>query len=242
METTMRIKDIIQQHQLQLTKAQKRYLVCKRVADVCIAAIALVVLSPLLLLVAIVIKLESPAEPVIFVQPRVGMKYKTFKLYKFRSMKSNAPPNVATREFENVEQYITKFGAFIRKTSIDELPQLFNIVCGDMSLIGPRPLVWTEREVRFLRRWYGIYQIRPGITGLAQINGRDTVDNYEKVRYDRAYLQNLSCKLDLKLFFQSIWVVLGRIGFKEGKAEVAAQMETTDEEMCAACSPGENRQ
>lgn len=229
MKTTVRIKEIILQHQLQLTKAQKRYVPCKRIADVCVAAMALVALSPLLLFVALFIKLESPTEPVIFVQPRVGMGYKTFKLYKFRSMKSTAPRNVATREFENVEQYITKFGAFIRKTSIDELPQLFNIVRGDMSMIGPRPLVWTEREVRFLRRWYGIYQIRPGISGLAQINGRDTVDNYEKVRYDRMYLQHISCKLDIKLFFQSIWVVLGRIGFKEGKTE-------NTEDQCVPCA------
>lgn len=217
METITRIKDAIQQHELRMTKAQERYLVLKRIGDVCIATIALVLLSPLMLLVAIAIKIDSPNEKILFIQPRVGRGYKTFKLYKFRSMKSDAPPNVATREFENPEQYLTTLGAFIRKTSIDELPQLFNILRGDMSLIGPRPLVWTEREVRFLRRWYGIYQIRPGITGLAQINGRDTVDNYEKVRYDRLYLQNLCWTQDLKLFFETIWVVLGRIGFKEGK-------------------------
>ena len=212
------IETLIREHEIRLTDNQKRYLKLKRLVDVLISAVALAVLSPVFLVVACIIKLESPAEPVFFVQLRVGKNYKTFKLYKFRSMRTTAPKNLATWEFENPEQYITRFGAFIRRTSIDELPQLFNILKGDMSLIGPRPLVWTEREIRFLRRWYGIYQIRPGITGLAQINGRDTVDAYEKVKFDRQYLKNLGFKQDFKLFFKTVWVVLSRVGYREGKA------------------------
>ena len=125
-------------------------------------------------------------------------------------MKSTAPKNVATGDLESPEIYISKLGRILRDTSIDELPQLWNVVRGEMSLIRPRPLVYTEREIRFLRRWYGVYQVRPGITGWAQVNGRDTVDIYDKVYYDREYVQNVSLKFDLKVLWKSVLVVLGR--------------------------------
>ena len=122
--------------------------------------------------------------------------------------------------------YISRLGRFLRDTSIDELPQLVNVVNGDMSLIGPRPLVYTEREIRFLRRWYGVYQVTPGITGWAQVNGRDTVDIYDKVYYDREYVQNVSLKFDLKVIWKSVLVVLGRKGVVDGKVDPEFRQES----------------
>ena len=137
----------------------------------------------------------------------------------------------AKKEFEENQKLkndprITKIGKVLRKTSIDELPQLANVVKGDMSLIGPRPLVYTEREIRFLRRWYGVYQVTPGITGWAQVNGRDTVDIYDKVYYDREYVQNVSLKFDLKVIWKSVLVVLGRKGVVDGKVDPEFRKES----------------
>ncbi|MEG1075426.1 MAG: sugar transferase, partial [Ruthenibacterium sp.] len=173
MQTMIDMKSMIRAHTIVLSQKQMRYLKIKRMLDLFFSAFALIVLSPLMLLVAIGIKIESPHEPILFVQLRVGKDYKVFKLFKFRSMRSTAPKNAASGELENPEEYITGFGKLIRMTSIDELPQLINILRGDMSIIGPRPLVYTEREIRFLRRYYGLYQVRPGLSGMAQINGRD---------------------------------------------------------------------
>lgn len=232
MPTQSPITKAILEHQIQLTPQQKRYIKVKRLCDTIVALLALVVLSPLLLLVGIAIKIESPSEPVFFIQKRVGRNYHVFRLIKFRSMKSTAPKNMATSEFEHPEQYITHLGRIIRRTSIDELPQLVNVLCGDMSLIGPRPLVYTEREIRFLRRWYGVYQVRPGITGLAQVSGRDTVDTYDKVAFDREYVQHISFREDVELFFKSIWIVLMRVGIREGKVQ-KAQKEPVAQEAVA---------
>lgn len=157
----------------------------RSVVDRVLAAVALIVLSPLLLVVSVAQKINAPYEPIFFLQKRVGKDAHCFNIIKFRTMKSTAPKNVATGDLESPEIYISKLGRILRDTSIDELPQLWNVVRGEMSLIGPRPLVYTEREIRFLRRWYGVYQVRPGITGWAQVNGRDTVDIYDKVYYDR---------------------------------------------------------
>ena len=131
-----------------------------------------------------------------------------------------------TMDLESPETYISRLGRFLRDTSIDELPQFVNVVRGEMSLIGPRPLVYTEREIRFLRRWYGVYQVTPGITGWAQVNGRDTVDVYDKVYYDREYVQNVSLKFDLKVIWKSIQVVLGRKGVVDGKIDPEFRKES----------------
>lgn len=202
-----------------LTKKQKHYLAIRSVMDRILAALALLVLSPLFLVVSIAQKISAPDEPVFFLQKRVGKNAHCFNIVKFRTMKSSAPKNVATGDLENPQMYISKVGRFLRDTSIDELPQLFNVVKGEMSIIGPRPLVYTEREIRFLRRWYGIYQVTPGITGWAQVNGRDMVDIYDKVYYDREYVQNVSLKFDLKVIWKSIQVVLGRKGVVDGKID-----------------------
>lgn len=211
---------------VRMTDKQKRYLVVRSVIDRILAGIALIILSPLFLIVSIAQKISAPDEPVFFLQKRVGKNAHCFNIIKFRTMKSSAPKNVATGELVDPQIYISRLGRFLRDTSIDELPQLANVVNGDMSLIGPRPLVYTEREIRFLRRWYGVYQVTPGITGWAQVNGRDTVDIYDKVYYDREYVQNVSLKFDVKVIWKSVLVVLGRKGVVDGKVDPEFRKES----------------
>lgn len=209
-----------------LTQKQKRYLAARSIIDRILAALALVLLSPLFLVVSIAQKISAPDEPIFFLQKRVGKGAHCFNIIKFRTMKSSAPKNVATGDLESPEMYISRLGRFLRDTSIDELPQFVNVVRGEMSLIGPRPLVYTEREIRFLRRWYGVYQVTPGITGWAQINGRDTVEVYDKVYYDREYVQNVSLLFDLKVIFKSVAVVLGHHGVVDGKIDPEFRKES----------------
>lgn len=214
------------EYYVRMTDKQKHYLVVRSVIDRILAGIALVILSPLFLIVSIAQKISAPDEPVFFLQKRVGRNAHCFNIIKFRTMKSSAPKNVATGDLADPQIYISRLGRFLRDTSIDELPQLVNVVNGDMSLIGPRPLVYTEREIRFLRRWYGVYQVTPGITGWAQVNGRDTVDIYDKVYYDREYVQNVSLKFDLKVIWKSVLVVLGRKGVVDGKVDPEFRQES----------------
>lgn len=214
------------EYYVRMTDKQKRYLVVRSVIDRILAGIALIILSPLFLIVSIAQKISAPDEPVFFLQKRVGKNAHCFNIIKFRTMKSSAPKNVATGDLADPQIYISRLGRFLRDTSIDELPQLVNVVNGDMSLIGPRPLVYTEREIRFLRRWYGVYQVTPGITGWAQVNGRDTVDIYDKVYYDREYVQNVSLKFDLKVIWKSVLVVLGRKGVVDGKVDPEFRQES----------------
>jgi len=224
------------QYFVKLSKRQKVYIKIKYFIDAVISAIALIILLPLLLLVCLLQKIDCPHEPIFFVQKRVGLNGKAYNLIKFRTLKSSAPKNVATADMPDPEKYTTRFSRFLRRSSIDELPQLL-MVCFTfkMSLVGPRPLVYTEREIRFLRHWYGIYQVRPGITGWAQVNGRDTVSTYDKVRYDREYLQKMSFLFDLKILWKSIFVVLSRAGVVDGKidennVDTAKEMVTINEE------------
>lgn len=214
------------EYYVRMTDKQKHYLVVRSVIDRILAGIALVILSPLFLIVSIAQKISAPDEPIFFLQKRVGKNAHCFNIIKFRTMKSSAPKNVATGDLDDPQIYISRLGRFLRDTSIDELPQLVNVVNGDMSLIGPRPLVYTEREIRFLRRWYGVYQVTPGITGWAQVNGRDTVDIYDKVYYDREYVQNVSLKFDLKVIWKSVLVVLGRKGVVDGKVDPEFRKES----------------
>ena len=165
------------------------------------------------MITSILIKLESEG-PVIFKQLRAGKNSKPFYIYKFRSMKANAP-TLSTNEFEDANLFITKIGRFIRKTSIDELPQLINILKGDMSIVGPRPVILDEKELISLRQEYNVDNILPGITGLAQINGRDSIGNEEKVKLDYEYLQNRSLNLDIKIVFITIFKVLKKSDIKK---------------------------
>lgn len=214
------------EYYVRMTDKQKHYLVVRSVIDRILAGIALVILSPLFLIVSIAQKISAPDEPVFFLQKRVGKNAHCFNIIKFRTMKSSAPKNVATGDLADPQIYISRLGRFLRDTSIDELPQFVNVVKGEMSLIGPRPLVYTEREIRFLRRWYGVYQVTPGITGWAQVNGRDTVEIYDKVYYDREYVQNVSLKFDLKVIWKSVLVVLGRKGVVDGKVDPEFRQES----------------
>lgn len=185
----------------------------KRVIDIIISILGIILLFPIFLITSILIKLESEG-PVIFKQLRAGKNSKPFYIYKFRSMKTDAP-NLSTNEFEDANLFITKIGRFIRKTSIDELPQLINILKGDMSIVGPRPVILDEKALISLRQDYNVDNILPGITGLAQINGRDSIGNEEKVKLDYEYLQNRSLKLDIKIVFITIFKVLKKSDIKK---------------------------
>lgn len=193
-------------------KASALYSISKRTMDIVSSLVGLILLSPLFLLVAILIKLDSKG-PIIFKQIRIGKNSKPFYIYKFRSMKIDAP-NLSTEEFINASDFTTKIGKFIRKTSIDELPQLVNILKGDMSIVGPRPVI--EREVRLLelRKECNVDSILPGITGLAQINGRDNIDDYEKVKYDFEYLSKRNLVLDIKIIINTVLKVAKSEGIK----------------------------
>ncbi len=199
-----------------MKKRQKAYSVFKRSLDIFFSFLAIMVLSPLLLILSLLVKCTSKG-PVLFKQQRVGKNKRTFEMWKFRSMRTEAPKDVATRDLENPDVYITKFGSFIRKTSLDELPQLFNILAGKMSFVGPRPTIPNEIEIMQEREKHNVYVVRPGLTGLAQVHGRDELSDETKGKLDGLYVQNLSFKLDVKIFFKTILYVLKRDGVVEGK-------------------------
>ena len=188
------------------------YNIAKRTLDIIIASLGLIILSPVLLITAILIKLESKG-PIIFKQLRAGKDSNPFYIYKFRSMRIDAP-NKSTNDFKNAEDFITKIGKVIRKTSIDELPQLFNILKGDMSIVGPRPVILKEKDLIQLRKEYNVDSLLPGITGWAQINGRDTIGDMEKVKYDYEYLKSKSIKLDIKIMCMTALKVIKRSDIK----------------------------
>lgn len=182
----------------------------KRFLDIVIAIALGILLSWLLVIVAILVKLTSKG-PVFFKQERFGLNSKPFTLYKFRSMTNGAPVK-ANSEFDDITSYITPFGMFIRKTSIDELPQLLNIIKGDMSFIGPRPLASTDEKVLALRKKSGADQVRPGISGLAQVNGRNNITDENKAAYDAKYASRLSLQLDIVLLIETLISVIKRDG------------------------------
>ncbi len=187
----------------------------KRLFDIVVSLFALIILSPLFLVIC-VINFFTPDCRIFFSHERRGRRGKPFKIYKFQTMK-NSTPNCATSELENPEQYITKFGKILRKTSLDELPQLWNILKGDMSFVGPRPLISNEIRAHRLRLEYGVYRFRPGLTGWAQVNGRDDISLMKKMKLDKEYCDNWSIGLDLKILFKSVKVCIKQEGFHEGK-------------------------
>lgn len=170
-----------------------------------------------MLVIALIIKLDSPKEPVLFKQIRVGKNDLPFTILKFRSMSKDAPHQMATENFENPKAYITSVGKVIRKTSLDELPQLFNVLKGDMSIIGPRPLIPTEKDVLEMRDKYGASSILPGITGLAQVHGRDEVSDKDKATYDSEYVISMSFSLDFSIILKTVFDVIRSKGIHEGK-------------------------
>lgn len=183
--------------------------------DRIVSGIMLIVLSPLFLLISIWVKLDSKG-PVFFRQIRIGKNSEPFTIYKFRTMRIDAP-NIATSEFENPEDFITKSGKILRKTSLDELPQLLNVFKGEMSFIGPRPLIPSEKMVLNLRTKNGSDKILPGITGLAQVRGRDEVSNSEKALIDGLYSKKISFKVDTKILLKTVFDVTQGRGIHEGK-------------------------
>lgn len=186
----------------------------ERFSDFIISLILLTLLSPLFLIIGIIIKLDSKG-PVFFTQKRIGKNNELFKFYKFRTMKVGTP-DVATDKLGDSKNYITSIGRFLRKSSLDELPQIINILKGDMTFVGPRPALYNQYELKDLRTKAGVHTILPGVTGWAQINGRDNNDDYEKTEHDKYYLDNKSLGLDLKIMFRTVFKVLRAEGVLEG--------------------------
>lgn len=191
------------------------YRVVKRLLAILISGLAIIILSPVLLAVAIAIKCDSKG-PVLFKQNRVGKDKKHFMIYKFRSMYVDAPADMPTHMLKDPTAMITKVGAFLRKTSLDELPQLFNIFKGEMAIVGPRPALWNQYDLIAERDKYNANSIRPGLTGWAQINGRDELEIEEKSRLDGYYVAHMSFLMDLKCFFGTFISVLKSDGVVEG--------------------------
>lgn len=191
------------------------YLFVKRMLDFFLSFAALIVFSPIFLFLCIIIKSSSPG-PVFFKQKRVGKNKRLFFMYKFRTMRVDTPKDMPTHLLNNPESYITPIGRFLRKSSLDELPQLLNIIIGDMSIIGPRPALWNQFDLIEERELLNANSVAPGLTGWAQINGRDELEIPIKAQLDGEYVRNLSLKFDLKVFILTFLVVLRAQGVKEG--------------------------
>ncbi|NOU88997.1 sugar transferase [Paenibacillus sp. LMG 31460] len=191
------------------------YSITKRVIDFILALVGLIVISPVILILIVAIKVDSKG-PVIFKQKRIGIHKKHFCILKFRTMQIDTPKDKPTHLLENPEEYITRVGKFLRKTSLDELPQIINILCGTMAFIGPRPALWNQYDLIAERDKYGANDIRPGLTGWAQINGRDELHIEVKAKLDGEYIQRMSFRMDVKCFFGTIVSVLKSDGVVEG--------------------------
>ncbi len=191
------------------------YRYIKRIIDVVLSGLAIIILSPLLLILCIAIKLDSPG-PILFTQKRVGIHKTYFQIYKFRTMRTDTPKDMPTHMLNNPEQYITKTGRFLRKTSLDELPQIFNIFKGDMSIVGPRPALWNQDDLIAERDKYGANDVTPGLTGWAQINGRDELEIPVKAKLDGEYVKKYGFAMDVRCFFGTFLSVLRQDGVVEG--------------------------
>ena len=187
----------------------------KRALDILLSGCGILVLAPVYLIVAAAIKLDDPG-PVFFRQKRVGIHKTHFNILKFRTMKMNTPKDTPTHLLENPQQYITRVGRVLRKTSLDELPQIFQIFTGEMSIIGPRPALWNQDDLYAERAKYGANAVKPGLSGWAQINGRDELPIDEKAKLDGEYVERMSFGFDVKCFFGTIASVLKHEGVVEG--------------------------
>ena len=197
-------------------KNKKIYATVKRIIDIVFSILGLIILAPVFLIISVVIKLESKG-PVIFKQKRLGRYKKNFTIYKFRTMRNDAPKDMPTHMLKNAKGCITKVGNILRKTSLDELPQLVNILKGDMSIVGPRPALWNQDDLIKERDKYNANDIRPGLTGWAQINGRDELEIQTKAKFDGEYIQKISLMFDIKIFFKTIINVFKHEGIIEGE-------------------------
>lgn len=194
------------------------YLKVKRVIDIVLSFTGLIVLSPLFLILIIAIKLDSKG-PILFKQKRIGIDKIHFNILKFRTMYIDTPENTPTHLLEDADQWITRTGKFLRKTSLDELPQIINILKGDMSIVGPRPALWNQYDLIEEREKYQANDILPGLTGWAQINGRDELTISVKAKLDGYYVENMSFILDVQCFIGTFIAVFGKDGVVEGKVQ-----------------------
>ena len=204
------------------------YTPIKRIIDIVLSGVGIIVLSPLLLVLRIAIKLDSPG-PILFKQKRVGIHKKYFMIYKFRTMRTDTPKDMPTHMLSNPEQYITRTGKFLRKTSLDELPQIFNIFKGDMSIVGPRPALWNQYDLIAERDKYGANDVLPGLTGWAQINGRDELEIPVKAKLDGEYIAKYGFSMDLRCFFGTFLSVLRQDGVVEGGTGSMQNRENSEE-------------
>lgn len=198
----------------------------KRGLDILLSLIALIVFLPLMLICAIWIRLDSPG-PALFRQKRIGAGDSTFTILKFRTMRQDTPSDVATHLMTDASSHITRCGRILRSTSLDELPQLINILRGDMSFVGPRPALWNQFDLIQMRKEHHIDRVKPGLTGWAQVNGRDMLDMAQKVQFDAEYVQRLSFLMDLRCIWRTVAVVLQRsdiIGKDEKNAASEAKI------------------
>lgn len=193
------------------------YIYAKRAGDICVASLSLLVLSVVWVIVAVLIMADSKG-PILFKQQRYGKNKRPFTIYKFRTMTTDAPKNCATNDLANATSYITRTGKIMRKLSVDELPQLINILKGEMTLVGPRPVILSETNLIDERDKYDANKLTPGITGWAQANGRDEVDIYEKARMDGEYAANFGLVMDLRCLAKTVETILFAKGYQEGAA------------------------
>ena len=200
------------------------YSAVKRALDLAFSVPALILAAIPMLIIGLIIRLDAH-DSAIFTQTRIGRNGKEFACYKFRTMRGDAPRSMAKKELENADAFITRTGKALRNTSLDELPQLFNIIRGDMSFIGPRPLIPEEKKVHRLRNEYGVYRLRPGISGYAQVHGRDMITDEEKAALDRYYLEHFSLWTDIKILFGTVLKVIKEEDIHQG----AVETENTEE-------------
>ena len=190
----------------------------KRFFDIVLCLVAIIVFSWLLIIIAVAIVVEDKGN-ILFKQKRIGKNKNEFYIYKFRTMKVSTPKDVPTHLLDNPESYITKIGGFLRKTSLDELPQLFNILKGDMSIVGPRPALWNQFDLIALRDENGSNSVRPGLTGWAQVNGRDELPIDVKAGFDGEYIKKMSIVFDIKIILMTVVSVFTSKGVREGRNE-----------------------
>ena len=198
-----------------LSSSQKFYMGIKRIVDFILSLLAMIFLSWLFLILCIAIKIDSPG-PILFKQKRVGLHKSHFNILKFRTMRIDTPKDMPTHMLSNPDQYITKVGKFLRKSSLDELPQIINILAGQMSIVGPRPALWNQYDLIEERDKYGANDVLPGLTGWAQINGRDELEIPVKAKLDGEYVEKFGPVMDIKCFFGTITAVLFHKGVVEG--------------------------
>ncbi len=199
----------------------------KRLIDFVLSTCSLIVLSPLFVVLILAIKLDSKG-PILFKQNRMGIHQSQFKILKFRTMKIDTPQDIPTHLLKNPDQYMTRIGKFLRKSSLDELPQVWNILIGQMSIIGPRPALWNQYDLIEEREKYSANSVKPGLTGWAQINGRDELPIHVKARLDGQYVERMGFRMDVTCFFKTILYIVKREGIVEGSTQANNDIEMTD--------------